>query len=886
MKITTASALSLLLSFSAAFSWASPAAPAAPSGITAAADPQIWLSWPEAQRAFLQDGPGLLLTEEQRNRLLALDEAGRDAFIREFIDKDPVPETPVNELEEGIQRRLRLVQSEFLSPRDVRAQLIFLNGPPAERLPVDCGTAFRPLEIWTYDLPAGAGDGAGSGKDAPKVRLVVYKSVPDEPFRLWRRTDGKRVLYTPDMEYFLDQWEEYGGRRIAKRFDLQICKQAELVDKATGIDGLSNVLRGKYKESASDGTLVTKRYYDRVWPWQKAGDPQPFLEPGSLAAWAKQAMTTPLPAGAAILKTSPIEVQFPAKDGQRMLVRGLVSVEPNDKMAAPDDEGKPRISLVADGVIESEGKIFETFRVRFRMGPQTQKIPLTFDRQLRTGKAFLLRLRLTDEASGATVALARGFQVPEEPVATPAVAGAFAAEEAQNLAEKPKVGPDTLLLIPPPEDIVLGLWRAEAIVTGEKITKVTFLVDGQAQLTRGRPPYSAELRLNTFPVQQVIRAEGYDAQGQLLAADEILINQPRGAFQVTILNPPRGSRPTGRITARAEISVPGERRIELVEFKVDDKLVTKREKPPWEAEIDVPTQGDTVYLAVSAVLDDGSRAEEVRFLRAPEYLEEVDVNLIELYVAVNDRSGQLVPGLTAADFQVLEGGERREIEKFELVENLPLTVGIALDTSGSMTESLAEAQKAAAGFLSKVVTHAGDRCFALTFSGKPYLQIPLTDDVEAVSRTLDGLQAYGATALHDAVVQSLYYFRGTRGQKALILLSDGDDTASSIQFKDALEYAKRSGVAIYSIGLDVGATSVGVRGKLANLAEETGGRVFYISKATDLANVYREIELELRNRYLLAFNAAKAAEKAGYRPIEVKVLKSGLKARTARGYYP
>lgn len=883
MKTATATVLSLALGLLAPAVLPAQAAPAPAKPVTAAADPQIWLTWPESQRAFLQDGPGLLLTEEQRNRLLALDETGRESFIREFLGKDPIPETPANELEEGIQRRLRLVQSEFLSPRDVRAQLIFLNGPPAERLPIDCGTAFRPLEIWTYDVP---GTAEGASGELQKARLVVYKSIPDEPFRLWRRTDGKRVLYTPDMEYFLDQWEEYGGRRIAKRFDLQICKQAELVDKATGIDGLSNVLRGKYKQATPDGKLVTKRYYDRYFPWQKPGDPQPFLEPGSLAAWAKQAMATPLPAAAAVLRTGPLEVQFPAKDGQRMLVRGLVSLEPNDKMVAPDGEGKPRISLVADGVVESEGKIFDSFRVRFRMGPQTQKFPLTFDRSLRPGKAFLLRLRLTDEASGATVALARGFQVPEEPVATPAMAGAFAAEEASPAAEAPKVGADKLLLIPPPEDIVLGLWRAEVIVTGERITKVTFLVDGQAQLTRGRPPYSAELRLNTFPVQQVIRAEGYDAAGQLLASDEILINQPRGGFQVTILNPPRGSRPTGKVTARAEVSVPDERRVELVEFKIGDQLVAKREKPPWEAEIAVPTEGDTVYLAVSAVLDDGSRAEEVRFLRAPEYLEEVDVNLVELYVAVNDRSGQLVSGLTAADFQVLEGGEKREVAKFELVENLPLTVGIALDTSGSMTESLAEAQQAAAGFLGKVVTHAGDRCFALTFSGRPYLQIPLTDDVEAVARTLDGLQAYGATALHDAVVQSLYYFRGTRGQKALILLSDGDDTASSIQFKDALEYARRSGVAIYSIGLNVGATSVGVRGKLTNLAEETGGRVFYINKATELAGVYQEIEQELRNRYLLAFNATKAAEKAGYRPIEVKVLKSGLKARTARGYYP
>src|SRR4029078_11441014 len=90
----------------------------------ASSAPQIWLTWPESQRVFLQEGPCLLLPEEQRNRVLSLDEAGREGFIREFLAHDPIPETPENELEQGIQRRLRLAQSEFPSPRDGRDQLI------------------------------------------------------------------------------------------------------------------------------------------------------------------------------------------------------------------------------------------------------------------------------------------------------------------------------------------------------------------------------------------------------------------------------------------------------------------------------------------------------------------------------------------------------------------------------------------------------------------------------------------------------------------------------------------------------------------------------------------------------------------------------------------
>jgi len=308
--------------------------------------------------------------------------------------------------------------------------------------------------------------------------------------------------------------------------------------------------------------------------------------------------------------------------------------------------------------------------------------------------------------------------------------------------------------------------------------------------------------------------------------------------------------------------------------------------PPWETPIEVPPGEDVVYLAVAAELEDGVRAEDVRFLRAPEYLEEVEVDLVELYVTVTGRSGEVVRDLKQEEFQVFEGNERQEVLKFELVENLPLTVGVTLDTSGSMTESLGEAQRAAVEFLESIVTPPKDRCFTLTFSGRPVLRMPLSDDVEAAARSLEGIVAVGPTSLHDAIVHSLYYFRGIHGQKALVLLSDGDDTSSDLDFKDALEYAKRSGVAVYPIGLNIPFGSVGVRTKLNNLAQETGGEAYFIGKAEELAGVYDRIEQELRSRYLIAFNAKRAAGEGGYRPVEVRVTRRGLKARTARGYYP
>jgi Ca-activated chloride channel homolog len=842
-----------------------------------AADP---LLWPEPQRAFFQDGPGLLLPADDRQRFLAADEAGREAFVREFLGRDPLPETPVNEFAIGIDRRQRLARTESISPRDVRAQLLFLNGPPAERKTIDCGIAFKPIEIWTYRADGGVDP--KTGKPGPRYgRAVVYRSAPDEPFRYWTPNDGKRALYTSRMAGWLETWEEIASTHSVERFDLQVCKEAKLVDQATGIPGLSGGIRSR-RDRRQIAATAASGY--AVRPWTAGADRERLMDPPrDLARWAREAVETALPNQPEALSVAPLAVQFPERSGQRMLTRAIVRVTPDAHLKVTKDENKPRFSFIVEGVIEREGRIFDDFRMRFRLPQQKGPVDLAIERELRPDQTFLLRLRVRDETGGAEAVLARAFSVPREPTPPPA-------EEAVTVQKGEELGPavsgrDTLVLVPPESDVVVGVYRAEALVTGQRIAKMVFLVDGKPQLTRNGPPYTAELRLAEFPTEQVVRAEGYDAAGKLVAADEVIVNQPRGIFRVAILAPRKGEKPTGTVTAKAEVSVPEEQHIESVTFKVNDQPVATLTRPPWETPIRVPEKESTVYLTVSAKLNDGQTAEDTRFLRSPEYVEEVDVDLVELYAAVADSSGSLVRGLTERDFQVLDAGKPQKLVKFELVENLPLVVGIVLDTSGSMASSLDEAERAAAGFLAKVV-RPKDHCFALTFASRPVLRMPLTDDFEAVGLSLEGLQAVGGTSLHDALVHALYYYRGTHGQKALVLLSDGDDTTSEIPFKQALEYARRSGVAIYAIGLNVPRLATGIRSKLSSLAEETGGQTYFISKASELASVYEKIGAELHSRYLLAFNSERKPGDKAYRPVEVKVLKPGLKARTAHGYYP
>jgi Ca-activated chloride channel homolog len=817
--------------------------------------------WPEPERSFFQDGPGLLLTVEQQAELRTLDPAARARWIQDFLDRDPIPETGQNELRLGVERRQRLAQDQFLSPRDVRAQILFLNGMPEDRLVIDCGAVFHPLEIWSY--PGGI---SPEGKPI-KRRLLVYTPGKGEDYRLWLPSDSKRVLYTPMMEYWLEQWEEQHGKSfLAVRFDLQNCKEAKNVDEATGVPGLTGAHAGR-------GVRVQPK------------DAAKFLAPpADLARWAREAAATELPGAVPPeLKLGAVELHFPDRQGERVVTRALVTL-PADAGFKPTEEAKPGLRLVVAGLVEQEDKTFEDFRVRFQLPvPKPgEPVVLAVDRPLRPKANYVMRLKVHDDVSGAETTISRGFRVPLQPTPEPRPANAATGELVPATAA---AGADSLILLPPAEDILIGLWRTEAIVTGEHIQKVTFLVDGKPQLTLTKRPFTAEVRLEHFPTEQTVRAEGYDAEGKLIAADEVILNQPRGALNVRIVSPSKGVKVIGSTQARAEVVVPDGRRIQTVEFRVNDQPVASLVKPPWEAKVSVPPDAELVYLTVVATLDDGSRAEAVRYLKSPQYVAEVDVNLVELYVAVTDRSGNLVRDLKQADFEVSEGGKKQEIAKFELVQNLPLIVGILIDTSGSMAGSMVETQKAAAGFLENVMTPR-DKAFAISFARRPVLQMPPTDDVGAVVQAIEGLQAVGDTALHDALVHSLYYFRGVQGQRALVLLSDGDDNASYITYKDAMEYARRSGVAVYTIGLNIPILETGIRLKLNELAEATGGRTFFTSNPEELPGIYKQIETELRSRYLVAYNSTETGGQTGFRPVEVKVKRGGLKARTARGYYP
>ena len=131
---------------------------------------------------------------------------------------------------------------------------------------------------------------------------------------------------------------------------------------------------------------------------------------------------------------------------------------------------------------------------------------------------------------------------------------------------------------------------------------------------------------------------------------------------------------------------------------------------------------------------------------------------------------------------------------------------------------------------------------------------------------------------------SLYYFTGIKGQRALLVLSDGKDEASRFEFSDTLEYARRAGITIYAIGFRL--NDFDARRKLANLADETGGSMFSIQDIGELEGVYSQIQRELRSQYLIAYQSSNTSEDEAFRVVDLKVKRSGVEVKTLSGYYP
>ncbi len=406
----------------------------------------------------------------------------------------------------------------------------------------------------------------------------------------------------------------------------------------------------------------------------------------------------------------------------------------------------------------------------------------------------------------------------------------------------------------PRRDIAPNLFIVDVDVQ-PPVKRVEFWVEGKKIMARNAPPYRAELDLGKLPKRVEVRAVGYDAEGRYVDADAFVVNEHETPLEVKIT---RTVTPDNISHLKLSIQNPKNTQIKSVTLFAGQKKIHDWAEPPYALNISNDRLKGVEFLRVSVVDETNYEAADLLFLNGDRYGETIDVNLVELPVTVTDLAGTPIMGLKEKDFSVFEDGKPQKITSFSFATSLPLSAGVLIDHSGSMKPRM-EATRAAAVEFFKDIIKSGDRAFIGGFSFDTTKLAPFVSDVASLEQQVAAVpDAGGGTSLYDAIVTGLYRFRSVQGRKALIVLTDGEDTTSRLPYEEMLLYVRAARVPIYFIGIGLGLMDISGVSKMKAIANETGAVAYFIKDVKQLKETYVLLEKDLRSQYLLAYNTETA----------------------------
>ena len=478
--------------------------------------------------------------------------------------------------------------------------------------------------------------------------------------------------------------------------------------------------------------------------------------------------------------------------------------------------------------------------------------------------------------------------------------------------------PTAIRLIPPSRgyrERLGGRVEIQTLIVHPSITTAEFFLDGRQTMRVTEKPYTTHVELADPPREQTLEVRGYDAQGTYLGSDRIILNRLDTAFAVRIVEMRRvQANEYAMVRVEAAVSVPRYASLERVEFYRGQHLVEALRKFGEETAQDTPSTIAVEALMESAPADDfvrvvakladGREWEDAELLQGADYRSEIDVQLVQLQVLVTDRKGNPASALKPDGFEVRENGEIRTAESLHQASDVPLVLGLAIDSSGSVLPIRRRLIDVSAGFL-KAALSAGDRAFLVHFNDTVRVLHPLSGSRELLASYLDYLAPSGGTALNDAILFSLLQYRNEPGRRALVVVTDGVDEHSRSEPSQSADYAVRLGLPIYFIQLDqtrrrVRAGGIGgprvvtnrrpeqrkARRRLQRISRQTGGRLFTIGLFTStspwteqLKEVFDQIQDDLRHQYVLTYYSNQPPG-AAIVP-EVRVTRRGLTLRSA-----
>ena len=796
---------------------------------------------PEKHRQFLIDVEPVIQPTERDAFLRLETDAQRDSFIDDFWRRrDKMYGTTNQTARRAYYERLEYVKEHFGQVASDRGRIFVVHGEPAAILDIDCDRYFQPLQIWLYQYVEGFGH---------DVRFLFYIPRGHRDYRLWNP-----LLFEEAMKDLMS---------------------GDLMARGTGVMAGNYMLECKHGEELVKAIGQMRLNVDRLHKVFEA----PKINDEDIHRSLRSAVITD--PNAPKLNAS-VSVEYPDAEGNKTDAR-LTILVPRAQLKTTAVGGVSVYSIDVVGEVLRDDRMWERYRYRFDFPGtlQDENLPIVIDRLLRPA-AYKSRIKLTDASSGAQTILETDLTVPEvkpKETAESAMLSSILRDDLQSTRAK-------LRIVPLEEGVTSGVQTIHTLVSGSGIKAVEFWLDGKRVATRRAPPYTLDLDFGTMPRSRKVRAVALDSHGQPITGDEIVINTGTDPFRVRIASPRVAPKISGPTRVEVEVKVPEGKLLEAIELYWNEQRVATMFDPPFVQTVHIPASDGVGYLRAVARLKeaDADPIEDVVLVNTPDFMETIDVHLVELPTTVL-RDGKPVPNLTENAFKVFDEGKPVKIAKFEQVDDLPLSLGMAVDASGSMEEKMVQARNTASSFFQSVLKK-GDKAFLVAFDAQPHVVQKWSSDLTEINSGLAKLRAEESTALYDAVVYSLYNFQGVKGQKALILVTDGKDTMSKFTFEQALEYAQRAAVPIYAIGIGIRAVDIDVRSKLNKFCGETGGSAFYIEEASDLTKIYADIQTELRSQYVLGFYPDAAEVKPGGRWREVTVQVAEGKAKTIRGYYP
>jgi Ca-activated chloride channel homolog len=315
-------------------------------------------------------------------------------------------------------------------------------------------------------------------------------------------------------------------------------------------------------------------------------------------------------------------------------------------------------------------------------------------------------------------------------------------------------------------------------------------------------------------------------------------------------------------------------------------------QPPLDTDRDpIPSPDIVVPPPPTAASNKPAGPNEIRKGANGVYTLHEDVDEVLLSCAVVDQKGRPVMDLNRRDFRVWEDGVPQTVTSF-LHQDLPVSMGILIDSSGSMLDKRSAVDSAALRLLNE--SNPRDSAFVVNFNTRAYLDQPFTMDRVALERGIDRFEARGETAIYDAVVASAdeLSHHAKEPKQVLLIITDGADNASRLTRDEAIRRVESlGGPVVYTIGLlfDTDPREYQqAHDDLESLADETGGLAYFPKSLGDVDEIASEVARDIRNQYVVGYHSTKAASLGGFRTVHVEASASGYKqltVRTRRGYY-